>query len=402
MALNNQTNINPSRYFFATTEAGAQTLGLQYGTTGGSPSLSTMSVTISGSGGNGVVVNYAPAYGASEYMIADGGLLAGSSAYFTPSTLTTTTTGINLSADRIPGSGVACIESYGGNGAHRGVEFLSRGLDSELLSSGTIMDGYLSTIGRPGAGAVLGTTGTLVTPSHTSGVFNAYTSPPTGSGQGIYNISDLSGANGVTPQLRWGIGTTNTPTGGNAGCDYALFAYGDAGNFLNSPYQVRRSDGAMAISNLSSINGTPFDLSGMLPWEVYTVTNTATQSVALTAGVAQTVLTFTDIPIPAQGLNAGGLAMSVPISVSCAGLTNTAIVNLTAFFGGSVSGGSGVANTTCLSSNLAGNRVTLSGVAIHNGTSNRVDILAVADTTATYDFVQGSGTFNKFFFQTVF
>ena len=74
-ALNNQTNRNISRYFFATAEAsGDQTLGLQYGTTGGSPNLSTMAVTISGAGGNGVIVNTAPSFQATDYIFAEEGM----------------------------------------------------------------------------------------------------------------------------------------------------------------------------------------------------------------------------------------------------------------------------------------------------------------------------------------
>lgn len=160
-ALNNQTNRNQNRYFFATSENGEQTLGLQYGTTGGTPNISTMAVTISGSGGNGVIVNQAPAFGATEYVFGEEAVFAGSaSSYFTPSTLTTTVAGINLTTDRSAGSGIACIESYGTNGHTGGFEFLSRGVDAALLS--TPMDTFISSIGRPGATAVLGASGTFV------------------------------------------------------------------------------------------------------------------------------------------------------------------------------------------------------------------------------------------------
>jgi hypothetical protein len=173
MSANNlQTNRNATRYFFATAEAsGDQTLGLQYGTTGGSPNLSTMAVIISGAGGNGVIVNTAPSYQATDYIFAEEGIGAYGSTYFTPSTLATTISGINLTSDRANGSGIACIESYGGNGSFGGFEFLSRGVNSALLS--TPMDALISSIGRPGATAVLGGSGTMVVNTVTSAVQNA-------------------------------------------------------------------------------------------------------------------------------------------------------------------------------------------------------------------------------------
>ena len=255
-ARNLQTNINQSRYFFATSEAGEQELGLST-ISGGGPNgnISSLAVTISGPAGNAVVVSEGPSYMASEFISADQGAIFGSgSTYWTGSTITSTITGINLSSDRFPGSGTACIESYSGNGSLRGFEFLTRGVNSELVSTGQVLDGYISSIGRPGATAVLGGTGTILTPFHVGQNFNAYVPPATGGGQGIFTINDLSGANGVTPQGRWAIGTTGVPTGGNAGSDYALFAYNDAGVFQVSPYQVRRADGAMRIANLSSMN----------------------------------------------------------------------------------------------------------------------------------------------------
>lgn len=161
MSANNlQTNRNANRFFFATAENGEQVLGLQFGTTGGSPNLSTMSVTISGAGGNGVVVNTAPSFQATEYVFAEQGMGVYGSTYFTPSTLTTAITGVNLSSDRVPATGVACIESYAGNGALGGFEFLSRGVDSALIS--TPQEAFLSTIGAPGATAVLTKDGNFV------------------------------------------------------------------------------------------------------------------------------------------------------------------------------------------------------------------------------------------------
>lgn len=163
------TNRNQTRYFFATTENGEQDLGLAYGTTGGVANLSTMSVTLSGGGGS-EIVNIAPAYVASEYVIAEEALIAGTgSTYFTLSTLVSSFTGVNISIDRIPGSGLGCIENYAGNGSLKGFEFLSRGLNSELISSGnTTVNNYFSTIGTPGAFARMGGGGNFITATLTS------------------------------------------------------------------------------------------------------------------------------------------------------------------------------------------------------------------------------------------
>jgi hypothetical protein len=258
MSLNLQTNKNLSRYFFATTENGEQTLGLQYGTTGGTPNLSTMAVTISGAVGNGVIVNTAPSYQATDYIFSEGGIGAYGSTYFTPSTLATTVTGINLTSDRKNGSGTACIEAYAGNGSVGGLEFLSRGVSGAVVSSINVnMNNYLSSIGTPGATGLLQGNGTLFTANaDVAPYFTSLNEQAGGGGRPCFGIQDLSGALGITPQARWAIGTTGVATGGNTGSDYALFAYSDAGAFISAPYSVRRADGAMSIQNISSISAT--------------------------------------------------------------------------------------------------------------------------------------------------
>jgi hypothetical protein len=259
MSANNlQTNRNATRFFFATAENGEQTLGLQYGTTGGTPNLSTMAVTISGSGGNGVIVNTAPSYQATDYIFAEQGMGAYGSTYFTPSTLATTVTGINLSSDRTPGSGLACIESYAGNGSLRGFEFLSRGVDGQVVSSINVnMNNYLSTIGRPGATAALGGNGScFASDSWIAPYFTSLNAQAGAGGRPAFGIQDLSGALGVTPEFRWAIGTSGVATGANAGSDLTLFSYNDDSSFNSAPWSVKRSDGAMSIQNISSIGCT--------------------------------------------------------------------------------------------------------------------------------------------------
>jgi hypothetical protein len=272
MSANNlQTNRNATRYFFATAEAsGDQTLGLQYGTTGGSPNLSTMAVTISGGGGNGVIVNTAPSYQATDYMFAEQGLGAYGSTYFTPSTLATTVTGINLTSDRVPGSGIACIESYAGNGFTGGIEFLSRGVNGIVVSSiNTQFNQWVSSIGRPGATMVMGASGTVLAGNEFEAPFFTSLNPQAGGGgRPCFGIQDLSGAGGVTPQARWAIGTTGIATGANAGSDFALFSYDDSGNFITAPMTVRRSDGAMAIGNISTISA---ELGGTSKGQVFPI-----------------------------------------------------------------------------------------------------------------------------------
>ena len=249
-ALNNQTNRNTGRYFFATSENGEQTLGLQYGTAG-SPALSTMAVTISGAGGNGVIVNQAPQFVATEFVLGDEAVCGGSaSTYFTPSTLTSNYVGFNLSVDRAPGSGATTIESYGGNGTG-GFEFLNRGVNSILLSTNSVgMNEVIkSSFAREGAAAVLNTAGTFATGQLWADQHNSVALPAGGGGRLCFTIEDISGIN---TQNRWSIGTTQAPTGNQQGSDFALYSYLDNGSFNSAPLTVKRDTGAMAIANLSS------------------------------------------------------------------------------------------------------------------------------------------------------
>jgi hypothetical protein len=276
-ALNMQTNVNANRYFFATQEAGEQELFLST-ISGGGPAgnISSIAVGISGPAGNAVIVSEAPTFIASEFILADQGIATGVAGYWTVSSISTNLTGLSLSSDRAPGSGIACIESYGGNGSTGGFEFLSRGLNSALLSTTSLgINQLVSTLGRPGASAVLGASGTLIAGSVVGATCTAadLVSP---AGAGALNINDISGG---TSLGRWSIGKFGATPGGNAGSDLALFSYADTGAFLGNVLQVRRSDGAMNIANLSSVNAVPY------PQNLLSTVMSGTQGVVATSNV---------------------------------------------------------------------------------------------------------------------
>ena len=248
-ALNNQTNRNSGRYFFATAEDGEQTLGLQYGTTGGAAPISTMAVTISGTQGNGVIVSEAPCYLATEFMLGEDAMMGGTnSTYNTLSSINTTLSGFNISKDRVPGSGRTTIESYNTNGVG-GFEFLNRGVNSALTS--TMMDSWFSAQGAPGATATLFPNGDLATGRNlVTNCGISLAAQTGGGGAGSWNIADLSGGIGRT---RWSIFKYGIETGGNTGTNLALGAYNDNGSFNSNVFTATRATGAMAITNLSSI-----------------------------------------------------------------------------------------------------------------------------------------------------
>lgn len=305
------TNRNSSRFFFATSENGEQTLGLQYGTTGGAAPVSTMAVTISGSGGNGVIVTEAPAYLATEFMLAENALMGGTnSTYNTLSSINTSLVGFNISYDREGGLGQTTIENYAGNAGTTGFEFLNRGLNSQLQSTINVgINQYISSIGRPGAIAVLGGSGNFLCANTQASVVNSIDKPPNNS-RVCFNISDLSGGNGVTLQQRWAIGTTNNPTGGNLGADWNLFSYNDNGTFLSTPLVIKRSDASMYIQNLSSVTATA---SGQAAGRVFPIVKDnvefgAPNDVAIIAGATsnQTLFGSTYAPLfstPVSNLN---------------------------------------------------------------------------------------------------
>lgn len=260
-SLFNQTNINTNRYFFATQLDGEQQLFTS--NTGVAPAQNTY-IGITGGQGNEVLISQMPTFEGTDWVSGGGAVFAGTNSdYLTLSTIATNSAGASISIDRLSGSGVTCIENYGTNGSLKGFEFLSRGVNSELISTNSVgINNYVSSIGRPGATAVLGASGTLLTQAvqasgHTS-LDQASGTAPFAGGRSCFGIQDLSGAGGVTAQPRWSIGTVGLPSGGNVGSDLNIFSYNDAGNFLASPMTIQRSTGATNLTFLSSVNGVPY------------------------------------------------------------------------------------------------------------------------------------------------
>lgn len=289
-SLFNQTNINTQRYFFATQLDGEQTLFTS--NTGVAPAENTY-IGITGAQGNQVLVSQMPTFEGTNWVSGGDAVFAGTNSdYLTLSTIATTSAGASISIDRLSGSGVTCIENYGTNGSLKGFEFLTRGVNSQLLSTTSVgINSYMSTIGRPGATAVLGASGTLLTSGiQASGVTSLDQASGTtafSGGRGCFNIQDLSGTSGVDAQTRWAIGTTTLPTGGNTGSDLNIFSYSDAGNFLNSPMTIRRSDGATNLTFLSSVNSVPY------PQNLMSTTVSGSQSNTVTSNTPTVLFSTT-------------------------------------------------------------------------------------------------------------
>lgn len=260
-SLFNQTNINTNRYFFATQLDGEQQLFTS--NTGVAPAQNTY-IGITGGQGNEVLVSQMPTFEGTNWVSGGDAVFAGTNSdYLTLSTIATNSVGASISVDRIPGSGTVAIEAYSGNGANRGFEFLTRGVDSQLVSTNSVgINSYLSSIGAPGATARLGGVGNFITNgvigAGITSLEQASGTPAFSGGRPCIGIQDLSGAAGVTPQARWAIGTVGLPSGGNSGSDLNIYAYNDAGLFNGSPMTIRRSDGATNLTFLSSVNAVPY------------------------------------------------------------------------------------------------------------------------------------------------
>lgn len=259
-SLFNATTINQSpRYFFATKAEGEQDLYTQIGTVAG---LSTFNVGITGAGGNLVQIDTMPQINATEFVNAEKALFAGTgSDYLTLSTINTASAGASISIDRNPGSGITCIENYGTNGVG-GFEFLSRGVNSQLIS--TNLDSWMSAQGRPGASAVLFQNGTFACGNNAVVQSAISLAPQTGpGGQGCFNVADLSGGIGKT---RWSFFKYGIEGGANTGTNFALGSYNDAGAFNKNVFTALRSDGSLAITNLSTItNSAPAGTATIFP-----------------------------------------------------------------------------------------------------------------------------------------
>jgi hypothetical protein len=62
---------------------------------------------------------------------------------------------------------------------------------------------------------------------------------------------------------RWGVvlGDGNNETGGDAGSDFAIYRYNDAGNFLSDPFRIRRFDGLSIFTKVYTNAGSGSDWS---------------------------------------------------------------------------------------------------------------------------------------------
>jgi hypothetical protein len=284
-SLASQTNINTTRYFFATTEAGEQVLNTETEAAG---NLTDFFVSISGPQGNSVQINQMPDIIGTVTTGGEEMLYAGTaSTYKTLSSISATAVGTSISIDRTPGSGITTIEAYAGNGSFGGYEFLSRGVNSALLS--TPLNTYMSSIGRPGATAVLGASGTLVAGAALITPVATSLSLPdtTGAGTGVFSVNDLSGAASLG---RWSWFKYGNPTGGNAGTNLGLAAYDDAGNFISAPIQITRSNASVA-----AINAYPY------PEALITVSSIAASStVTLSNATPAVLLSLSNVPFTAS------------------------------------------------------------------------------------------------------
>jgi len=316
MAANfNQTNKNGTRYFFATTEEGEQDLFVN--TVAAAP-FTDFYVGISGSGGNQVQINQMPDVIGTVTTGGEEMLYAGTaSTYKTLSTLSATATGISLTTDRTPGTGIATIESYRSNGSTGGFEFLSRGTNSQLLS--TPMDSYLSSIGRPGATAVIGASGSVVAGAAIVGTSAVSQSlPDVTGGVGCFNINDLSGGASVG---RWSWFKYGAPAGADSGSDLALASYNDAGTFVASAMTARRATGKIATINAYNY-----------PEALITVAAVAAGGTTTVPNATPTVLvTLSNVPLTAN--NYYLTDVNVQISVSNPG-SNEAYLDFGVRLGG--------------------------------------------------------------------
>lgn len=104
---------------------------------------------------------------------------------------------------------------------------------------------YYFALNGGGAGPVVDSaflaTGTGSPPNN--GTFTARAEDTTGAGLDAFVMTDISGV------LRWAIGTSGVEAGANSGDNFAVFAYGDGGEFLSAPLTINRASGGVTMSN---------------------------------------------------------------------------------------------------------------------------------------------------------
>lgn len=97
------------------------------------------------------------------------------------------------------------------------------------------------------------------------GTFTAKSDDTTGAGEGVFQIqSKISG------NAQWSIGLDGIPAGANSGNNLAIFAYGDAGDFLSAPLTINRATGdvettdALTVGSGGAVGGSLLQVNGTL------------------------------------------------------------------------------------------------------------------------------------------
>jgi hypothetical protein len=366
-SLQNQTSLNPTTFFFATKAAGEQDL---YTSTITSGAFNDFFVGIDG--GNLVQINQMPDVIGTSSVGGEEMLYAGTaSTYKTLSSLSATAVGTSISIDRTAGSGITTIEAYAGNGSFGGYEFLSRGVNSALVS--TPIDNYMKGIGREGATAVLGASGTLVAGGALiTPVVTSLSDPDkTGAGSGVFSINDLSGVNSLA---RWSFYKFGNPTGADVGTNLALAAYNDAGTFIAPAMTLDRK-----TASVTQINQYDY------PQGVITIPAVAESPGAITvpAETPTVLLTLSSALLQPGKLYLTDVNFSM---VMAAPSSNESYLDLGVRLGGN--GSFSYGNTTFVSGNgTAGKQVSFSLNQISDmGTSNdNIDIIAYVTNGGSND-----------------
>ena len=218
----------------------------------------------------------------------------------------------------------------------------------------------------------------------------------------------FSASYSTTQVIGWSLGNTNTINltnissinGAPVNANPTTYTNLSGNNITNT--QVI---GTPSLINLSSINGSNITtFANNQSWVQYTVTNTAPVTQAFIANIPIAVLVFTSLPITSPNINKA-VNISVPITITpAATLTQPLNVTVTGFIGGAITGGSGVSQQLSFATGQGtgnGRSITLSGTAILNGNQASLAVAFTTDQNITLQVVQGSGLFNRFFFQQI-